>query len=412
MEILEKFKEKLKKYLLEKRKDIKELEREERLASGIKGHIGLSKITTPILYDYGFELINERKVETVTRRTVENGVNLDFTFDVNESINLTEVCEYARKKVSLNYKRFEDIVRAIENGKVVKCIDLSDLMLALKILDIPVMDASVILGKFTKFNKRVIDLNKEESVNDKYISLLGEFFDKDGNFVIGNEDKLRELLFRFAKCDNDTIDTKYKDKSGRLLPMNIALLLLALDIYEYYISSDLKNDIVESKEEVKEIKLPISNGISKKEYYEGLQRLRRYYNNGELIKLPSDIIEFSALLNECNISDKEKRYIYGLINEELKESKKNKLYECLNDEEIALYEKGLSKLKEMNLSDGSYWILKQLLDNIKDALVMSIETTDREDKQYIMGEINILLSELKELIEPNIGSLLTLERRG
>lgn len=165
--------------------------------------------------------------------------------------------------------------------------------------------------------------------------ILGSSFVFDATHYKNSSSKKSSEQLCLEKIANYyNIDGTFRSNGspGRLESLYMELCNKALESNPFEAAN--YNSLLKYKQFIGEIKrlyeniqskeMPVAKPVKEKnvkDYNPRLKELKKYYKNGKIVKIPSDLQEFELLLVDCGIDIQEKRYIYRLIEEALSSSR-------------------------------------------------------------------------------------------
>ncbi|MBE6157018.1 MAG: hypothetical protein E7161_04685, partial [Firmicutes bacterium] len=264
-------------------------------------------------------------------------------------VDLDKHIDMVIKMVRHVYNSNQVIINAIENDKIINYVDLERLLMILTRSKLPHSQSLKIFGMVVAFDKKYIEKHGcSNQKNDWIVELLSEFFSSDGTLVMNTDVEhfkglLSALLVEYEK-HYKYYDQKYIIRVGVLeeIQKESSSLVNAWTHLLMVNNARLEMESThqDSKEDIEELDTPKEN-ISR----EGMEELRKYYKNGELIEVPEDIEVFKKILDKCGIDENDKRYILGLVTEALEKQKSTKILKYLNANDKKTYQEAEELLK-------------------------------------------------------------------
>jgi len=315
-------------------------------------------------------------------------------------INLNEVPDEILKRVNSVYNSNQMIINGMDNDKIINYIDLERLLAHLIDSELSYESTLKIFGMVAGFDMLYIDkYGAKDQENDLFVELLRCIFGTDGNLLLSADSEkfkniLEKILFKYLLFykqleEDGKIPTGFfkrvENNSETLI--NAWCHLLRINNAK----KELSEIVIEHLEE--EASLTGLNPIISRE---PIESLKKYYKNGELIEVPDDLGAFTHLLSECKIDDNEKKYILKLI-DEAKKSEEN-ILKYLDEKDRKTYENAVTLLNRLNHTDGDYYILIQLLNDLKTVGDMLEEVNTQEEKEELFLEAETVLYDLKNIL--------------
>jgi len=315
-------------------------------------------------------------------------------FFLDLDTHLDKIIQDSRKLYSEN----QTIINAMDNDKIINYIDLERLCVHLVESFLSAKDSLDILGAVVSFDMKYLQKHPNvEVLNSWCVEDLSFYFNEDGTFkenasIEDFKECLLEILEAYIKTCKDYLEVGYFNDSK--FNCNVERLNQLLNeccklLEQGYRGEKVSNQKFETTLDTLSIKPSVDRKY--------IEELRKYYRNNEIVCIPEDMDMFMELLDNCEIDEKEKKYILNLISE-LKEIEEHNELKYLNPSDKLIYERALSILNGLHHTDGDYYVLVQLLDDLKAALNILCETESEEDKEYLEAEVSDLIIKIEEVV--------------
>ena len=138
-----------------------------------------------------------------------------------------------------------------------------------------------------------------------------------------------------------------------------------------------------------------------KDQKDALAKLNEYYQNGQFIKLPTDLTEFTDLLTKCLLDQTQEAKINRQLTEVLQKNQEQALLQkYLSDTDITI----LKEAKQANQEALNYF-----LSAIDEIISLLEETQNEEDYNTLMQYLNENINNIKYSLTKNIPKQPTLK---
>ena len=315
---------------------------------------------------------------------------------IDLNTDLEQVLSNIRRTYSVN----QEIINAMDNEKIINYIDLERLLSHLVTSKLSPVDTLEILGVAVGFDVKYLENHPNADLpNTLFVSKLSDYFNIDGTLKL-NEDIAQFRIILIEILEKFMFSYKMFSEIGLVdTNFNISGLIqiskILCEYCELIVANNerLKKLVINEKSINEAVILETKLTVDRKY----LDELRKYYRNNEIVCIPEDMNMFMELLKNCELDEREQKYILSLISE-LKENDEDKELQYLNPSEKMIYERALSILNGLHYSDSDYYVLVQLIDDLKAALNILCETESEEDKEYLKVEISELIAKIEEVV--------------
>lgn len=315
----------------------------------------------------------------------------------HESINTI----YARfslmtKAYRAYYNHLQKSIDAFDNEKIKSPIqDLFPLFYHLKFANLSIEEKSKILGMAIHFDSQYALKHKEFFIKDiDFIHALSKYYNPDGTFKYNeNVDEYLRLLIKLGEsfsAPSITEMDKMFDQYCKDIFQKFATLLTSNNEKLKQLSNSSKKNI---------------NGESNSVYQEksinrqALEELHKYYKNGKLVSLPTDLTTFYHLLDELNLSSQERKYICNLISEQLSNIKTDPILKYLGDEDKKTYLDAQDLFTSFKYPNNDFYALKQYIEELKTISTMLEGELLESDIEYLLSDVPKIIFELKKILD-------------
>jgi len=307
------------------------------------------------------------------------------------------------------YIKTQNVITAFENNKIKSPInDMNDLIDQLRLVPTSIEAVSTLIGMAIYYNSQYAKRKQNHKiVNIETIDKLSEYYNQDGSFKYNEDTETFQLLI--DKLFKKSINMEDNNPLLYILPnmlstFSIKNLVYLLEENNETIRTQTNNSVTsEINEEKEDYSIPEETKIA-------FQKLKKYYKNGSIIKIPENLEEFYQILKNTNLDEKEQVYIINLIKQEIIKQKNINTIKFLNKEEQIILEKASNLLSSFNHSNSDSYMLKQYIEELQTILSMLETETEEENINYLLNEIpniieqlSIICSkyEIKNKISPN-----------
>lgn len=203
--------------------------------------------------------------------------------------------------------------------------------------------ASQILGSAWVFNvTHAKQAQKTPAARSEVIIQLADYYTPYGTFKIAkSQESLIPLYHRLI--DSSDMLKHYYEETKEFGAIDEFIIQMQ-NIYDIFKSQSVTPDIVEKTDAFATINRA------------DIEMLRKYYKNGDLIKVPENLSEFYKLLSRCRIDEKEQSYIRSLIKKACKTNKKS----IPAGEVVPLKETSINNLIFLKSEDGESYFSKDI----------------------------------------------------
>lgn len=241
----------------------------------------------------------------------------------------------------------------------------------------------------------------EHKMNEmKCCLILGKYFNKKGAMLPGDIE-IFEATFNKLFNPENLLDEHLQAflASQNLLSLNDVLDTLVLELQKQNLlalmAENKKAEYLKQKQEEAQVKHQEQKQQRKnlKDQKDALAKLNEYYQNGQFIKLPTDLTEFTDLLTKCLLDQTQEAKINRQLTEVLQKNQEQALLQkYLSDIDIAI----LKEAKQANQEALNYF-----LSAIDEIISLLEETQNEEDYNTLMQYLNENINNIKYSLTKN-----------
>lgn len=291
------------------------------------------------------------------------------------------------------YNYLQKSINAFDNEKVISPLqDLFILIYHLRCADLSIEEKSRILGMAIYFDSQYALKHKSFHIKDiNAIHALKEYYNQDGTFKYNeNIDEYLRLLNKIGE-DSSTPEMPEIDEIFSQCYQDMFQEFAKLLISN---NDKLKQSSVDLGESIEN-----ETSATYDENREDIEELHKYYKNGKLISLPTDLTSFYNLLDRLNFSLQERRYICNLISEQLSKIKIDPILKYLSDDDKKIYLASQELLTSFKYTNGDFYVLKQFIEELQTISTMLKEGFPESDIEYLLSDVPKIIFELKKLLD-------------
>lgn len=291
------------------------------------------------------------------------------------------------------YNYLQKSINAFDNEKVISPLqDLFILIYHLRCADLSIEEKSRILGMAIYFDSQYALKHKSFRIKDiNAIHALKEYYNQDGTFKYNeNIDEYLRLLNKIGE-DSSTPEMPEIDEIFSQCYQDMFQEFAQLLISN---NDKLKQSSVDLGESIEN-----ETSATYDENREDIEELHKYYKNGKLISLPTDLTSFYNLLDRLNFSLQERRYICNLISEQLSKIKTDPILKYLSDDDKKIYLASQELLTSFKYTNGDFYVLKQFIEELQTISTMLKEGFPESDIEYLLSDVPKIIFELKKLLD-------------
>lgn len=282
----------------------------------------------------------------------------------------------------------QNIINAFENDKIKDPINnIETLFHQMCYTTLTLEEISKIIGMAITFNSQYAKRNKNHKIeNINYIHQLAlDYYNPDGTFKDHIDIKIFERNMR--KLFKEPFDGF--EIINRIFSTTTVYTIDDLIAFYFESNHQYKNEQNIDTKDTFEISQNEDYTISA-EVRQALQELKKYYKNGSIIAIPSNLDEFYSILENTNLDEQEKKYITNLLNEEISKARNLTISKFLSPQEQEIYTTATKLLDKFTYSNKDVYTLKQLIEEIQTILQFLEEEPDEE----LLSEIPIIIEQL------------------
>lgn len=309
--------------------------------------------------------------------------------------------------------KLQNYINVYDEKRVKSPLEIGNLLIMLEELYINaflnVKDISVLLGMAIVCNAKNPSYN-----SNNYLTPFLSYYNADGSFMFNEDiDGFKELINQFLKVTIDEIRRMHEDENYLFvgdISENEGKMEVGTREDNYFDDRNIEKEkelfrkICNLLRLSNERYLASLNEVKEKTKqnvtipFKYLAELQKYYRNGELIAVPSDMNEFVILLDNCGFSDEEIIYLLSLI-EEATKPERDAISSHLSNNDLVVYEEAKRILENISEDDPDYCMVEECFSGLLSLWELIEVTTDDAEIEYLLEEKNSIISCLKEFIE-------------
>lgn len=346
------------------------------------------------IFPSAFKALLEQNNIRIINAMPENKTSaLRFKLAIRSILTDEEKSKYSEEAFTMSPTEKEEneaflrrISMAFDNEKCINPLNLAAFLGILQSTtpeEISCEDISVCLGMLVHQNHRAMmdKTNKYIELNPKEVRTLLEYYNEDGSF------KENPRVEAFRKLIYDLLNKAYQEITLKdLEATNPNFSCLADDLAELLEKSNRSYKEQRDTAKTQEIHLKTP------------ERLREFYRNNRLVKMPEDMKEFACILEESGLDEAEKRFIMGEIETKAAGVKEVKVTNYLFGEALDIYLAAKRIHSTLLAYHEDYYPVIEKFQYLPSIIENLHVATDAEEKEFLEGELEETLGFLQDFI--------------
>lgn len=349
---------------------------------------------SPSIFPSAFkDLLDQNNIRIIESMPENKTSALRFKLAINAISTAEEEDEKSEEASKMSPEEKEEneaflrrISMAFDNEKCINPLNLAAFLGILQTTDpeeISYEDISICLGMLVHQNyKAMMDkTNKYIELNPKEVRALLEYYNEDGSF------KENPRVEAFRKLIYFLLNKAYQE---------ITLKDIAASNPDFSCLADNLTSLLEKSN--RRYKEQRATAKAEEIHFKAAERLREFYRNNRLVKMPEDMEDFIRILEESGLDEAEKRFIMGEIELKTAAAKEDKVTVYLFGEDLDTYLTAKSIHSTLPIYHEDYYPVVERFQYLP-AIIESLRVaTDSEEKEFIKGELQETLDYLQDFI--------------